>query len=403
MSVLTSHNKVRGSAAPLVVAALMLSACHVAGTGADGGGHDSPSMCAVPSAATMHAVNELLDTPPDPIVTASYRDRYGDLDKKLWTYKKRQAEKLGLTVVHTAPIADKIEDAYYDALYADEKLPDYADAEKKANRSLRKLGIVVRASTAKDPGSGVYIWPPSKKDLNEYGTPVLADILRKVDGMPKELYQPVGPQGLTIKLATSFDLASAQAGTIYVNIYEKNTAEALPHELIHTLEDKGAQNGGLCQGGDAANDPGFAGLHGGEPRLYNQRNKKGKAPNLDGKHPSYRTKATKLHELSKAATHAAKDGNIAKYCKTVKAETKLKESLLSWTDYHPNIGEDRADTGGMVLNPSSYKLVDPTMPIPKAKFDMMAGRMYELNPAVLTYLVSLRDPFKKPKRPHVSC
>jgi len=209
-------------------------------------------------------------------------------------------------------------------------------------------------------------------------------ILRSVDRMPEEYFRFSGLRHIVLATGTHTSGAAAYAITDgkHDTIVEDlalvdDVAAVTAHETTHLLD------AAECGTDQAATDPGFEALNNGKP-VYDHDAKN--APHAFSLYDYEKTTGLlRSREYSAADRH-----HWRAYCRFMAKDQAAEKKVVTVSDYHSTVVEEKAETGKYEQTPWDYRVVlNPYMPTIYNKFRFMFARLYHHVPNVARYLAAI--------------
>jgi hypothetical protein len=323
--------------------------------------------CPAPSASDTAAVTRLFAQPQDEVFDWQTHGGPG-YPEGITRMRGEKAQSLGL---HTYDDRQLLQNPI------SLRLPSYQMSTAEALASTRSymnlLGVSVEIGI--DPKTvGYNSQNPTQQELQ---TKTARDDIENIKAaffeMPSELVALAGLKHFRLVTGTKDGVAAYAArvgneGTIYLDIRNSLSPEASMHEFAHEL------NAAEC-GGSAGHDAAFTNL--------------ATVANPYGKRPVKSLTGNWVHDTAEVISEEdlnATNPNPKAFCDAKTKEWAIDATIQTYSDYHPNVLEDKAEMGKNILIPGRYiRLTDPHFTVLYAKFRMLFARLFHLSPTLATY------------------
>ena len=343
--------------------------------------------CINPSTYDTQQVNALLEK-PSLAPTMSRGPFHPSYDKQLQKFRNDTAHKLG---VHIFQAPKELLEASYNLHVPIIRPLSFTDYFRIAQMFTNKFGVSLEVATqAELYAYGAHAPTPTDLRSVKAATAVLNAALA-FDNMTVEAVRLSGVK--RIKLisgakagVTAYVKPSTHEGTVYEDIennqYNIEPTHVLNHELYHLSDEH------ECGDKYGNADPDFEILNG-KRHVYT-----GKA--FDSTFPSFTNSdvTQRIRELQREFLkypYVGGVGSIAN-CPVIKKISALSESIVAYSDYHPNVGEDKAEIGAEISNTNNYHdLINPENGIMNTKFRFLLARLFHIAPKLVTYYAEVGD------------
>jgi hypothetical protein len=328
------------------------------------------SYCPAPTPTSLRIAESLLEGPGFNSIKPApgYASPYDAVDAT-------EAKKLGLTIF--AMPADS--DMLFEQLESSHP-PTFETMLKKANTFMNKLGVEVSVDTPHDAGDAAGSRAPTQQELEQ---PIpkmdLFEVMEAYQNVPIKYVALSGIKRIILVAGTrgnglAYASVTGPHDTIRVDIKQDITTENYRHENGHLLD---AAECGFPQ---MYTDPGFAALNG-TTELYSST----QAGNDAISWSMYLDDAESYEALEKRNR-----GNFTLSCGLVRADNIEASKVISYSDYHPNIVEDKAETIKNLPDQYTWGVLDnKRYPALYQKFRYELARLYQRAPKVAEYFAAI--------------
>jgi hypothetical protein len=252
-----------------------------------------------------------------------------------------------------------------------------------ANAFLEKYGLEVGLATAKDhiDLGGRPLTASEIETSNVRST--LINIVSAYSNMPKEYIELSGLK--RIVLATGIDAQAYAPATmkhdeIVININNDPTAGSVSEHTVRH-EEYHQYDLASCSPSDQAVDLLFQGLNDPKHAIYGKGIYDTADPNLLDFNYGKGLEAGKLFRLEQI-------DDVANYCKILHKQRVAAGKLLSYSQYHPDVIEEKAEFGAEISDQGSYiQLDDPSLGIVYKKFKFLLARLHHQNPGIADFFI----------------
>lgn len=334
--------------------------------------------CVSPQTGDFAAIQNLAAQPENPLMTL---DAIGGGKNGInphipaEAYREKIAHQYGLHIYDATPILDQLatEDSHGALSYT-----KYLSA---AQQFMAHFGVDVRLATAED--SLAYGGKPlTDAQLNSSNMKwTLINLMTAYSDVPVEYVALGGEKEIIFagNLAQNGAAAYAVTGTVHdTTVYDATLAidtQTYGHELGHLIDNS------LCGASGMSKDTEFAAINGGNSELYNGKEYNPAMPN-------YVDFSTQEVDVFIEAMHLAQQGEVARACSIINAQYAKAAQITSWSEYHPNTAEGKAELYGELFNPETYvTMLDPRNVVLRKQFIFLLARLHAVNPALSNYFL----------------
>ncbi|MEI7683100.1 MAG: hypothetical protein WCJ24_02240 [Candidatus Saccharibacteria bacterium] len=352
-------------------------------------------ICIEPTDQDMASVDALLAQPENPVVTRQIGGAGGGKgvvtsaetpDQIFQDFLEQSAREDNLTIYNGMPILDKLTTNTINSV-SDVTPGPFSKYLLTAQQFMDQLGVTVAVGTP-DLTYSYGGRAPTASELEDYSAKeTRREIIEGFSNEPKELVQLAGLKHIVIMTGTAKqDVAGyVQArgdephDTLYVDIEQGDSTPIgihnVRHEISHLIDLK------QCGPVDMFKDANFAALNGAQ-NIYVP----GVRHDLD--HTSLMGFESYVTSRQKELQSAEQSGDKTALCQINQQINEQAASVLTYSDYHENPAEGKAELLAEILSPNGYvDLADPRHAVLYRQFKLELGRLYHLSPAIAKFLI----------------
>lgn len=360
-------------------------------------------LCVEPQPEDFAQVRDWMAEPQDPALIPTFSGKgddeaYQNYEATSQAFRNQLATELGQTTYDATPIIEELnsqsmsvssEGSYYNLPFQ-----DYLSATQEF---MANYGVQVMVGTPEMEYSYGGRAPEAEMLESDNAKITLMNVLYTFTDQPEQYVKEVaGLGGIVLMTGTEGENvgAYAQSGElnnqIYINIQTKE--ETLPisvsnvhHELAH-LGDADS-----CNIWASAEDPDYEQLNGGLD-IYDPE------VTYDTVTFEYGDYISLTGNLIDEKIVAEEAGDMKKWCEINDREQAIGAEVLTYSEYHPDPSEDKAEIGAGITQPYMYGiLADSRFPVLRNKFELLLARLHARYPKVAEYLIKTADrPYTDP-------
>jgi hypothetical protein len=328
--------------------------------------------CVLPYSSDTVQIAQLVAEPESSLMVADEigTGKGGDPHSAAEAYRLEIARRYGLHIYDAKPTIDQLK-----AEDANGTLP-YQTYLSAAQNFMIQFGIDVRLATPDDnlayhgkPLTAVQLADPAMKTT-------LLSLLSAYSNVPAE-YVALGHEKHII-LAGNLAPNGAAAYAVIDEEHDTTVYDATlgidthtyGHELGHDVDAT------LCRITGMSKDTEFAAINGSGPDLYNGKTWNPAMPNFADFQQADIDAYTKAVKLAAA-------GHADAACALLDAQNAEAAKLTSWSEYHPNTAEAKAELYGELFDPQTYvTMLDPRYTIMRKQFLFLLARLHAVEPGL---------------------
>lgn len=346
--------------------------------------------CIEPTEDDLKAVDALLDQPENPLIDKLIGGGKEEniYEQEFAKFRQAKAQELGLHVYDATPYQNVFYEG--DPSQGIRLSPNltFEQELKPVQAYMSLLGVTVSVEA---PGT-TYAYggrAPEAAELESMGTKfTLLGLLQAYNEKPKEYIETSGLKRIILVTGTAknevagYVDAAVTPGTIYADIEQGENVvlsmQGFNHEEAHLLD---AQQ---CTPEGMSNDPGFIAVS--PPDLY-----RGIKNDTETPHYTSDSSGTSFETNSQNRRFKLRpDTPPEVYCQIEKIDTAEAATVQSFSAYHPDPAEEKAEIGSQIAEPFSYEIITDkrfTQLWPQVRYQM--ARLYQQAPNVMKYFAAI--------------
>jgi hypothetical protein len=335
--------------------------------------------CALPYPSDTAHVLQVAGQPESSLMTADVvgGGKGDDPHPAAERYRQLEAQHLGLHIFDATPIINQLEADDVDGHLS------YTQYLTAAQKFMTNFGVEVRLATDDDglAYKGKALTPAQLADPAMKAT--LLNMLRAYSNVPAEYVALGGEQHILLAGNLAQNGVAAYANTGYVHdttVYDATlgiSVQTYGHELGHLVDNE------LCGASGMSQDMEFAVIDGGNPALYTGQTWDTTSPNFT----DFEVQDVQAYTL---ALQLAAKGNVAAACQLLDQQNAKAGQLTSWSEYHPDTAEAKAELYGELFDPETYvTMLDPRYTVMRKQFLFLLARLYTVQPNLADYFLAV--------------
>ncbi len=353
-------------------------------------------LCIEPQPEDFAQVREWLAEPKNPALIPTYSGKSDDgafeeFEETSQAFLEELASDLDQTIYDATPVIEDLNNRAManssEGNYFNLPFQDYLSATQDF---MANYGVQVMVGTPDMDYAFGGRAPDAELLESDNAKQTLINVLYAFSEQPDEYITDVAKLDDIVLMSGAEDEAGAYAqpgefrNQIYINIQPDGEGSAMGsgsihHELAHLVDFD------ACNGGGYYSDPAYEQFNGGLD-IYD--------PDViyDTVTVDYGDYIDLTSDLMSTKITAEETGAMEQWCDINDREKAIGEEVLTYSEYHPEVGEDKAEVGAGLAQQYTYgNLTDPRFPVLKNKFELLLARLHVRNPKVAEYFIKTAD------------